>query len=53
MFDRVIIWIESKINDYIDSYRDKIIIIVKNVIFVVSDWDEFKNILNNKVVIIL
>lgn len=53
MLDRATTRTESKINDHIDSYRDKTITTVKNAIFAASDWDELKNILNNKVATIL
>lgn len=53
MIDRATNRTESRINDHIDSYRDRTITTVKNAIFAASDWDELQNILNNKVAIIL
>ncbi|MDT9339228.1 dynamin family protein [Trichodesmium erythraeum 21-75] len=53
MLDRATTRTESKINDHIDRYRDQTITTVKKAIFAASDWDELKNILNNKVATIL
>jgi GTPase Era involved in 16S rRNA processing len=53
MIDTAINKTENKINDYIESCRDRTISKVRDAVFDASDWDKLKYVVNTKVVTIV